>query len=442
MRDQVFISYSHKDRRWLEIIQTALKPILPHIQCLIWDDTKIRAGTDWRKEIDHALASAKVAVLLVSPNYLASDFIREYELLPLLDAAKNDGLIIFWIAIRNCLYQFTEIEQYQALNDPSEPLATLGLRARDNELVNICKQIKFATEPGYKEKETEKPQTAQLETIRPIGVPLNGKLIVDRASVQDLIEADFKEKGLTIDSCFVRQWELEQLLDLVRDGFPVILRGAHGSGKTALLKRLQLMCQRDAISTSYVDLSTKEAQFQSTLWRNVVLALAKSDPGVIKPEEIEEYLETVAQRALVCLDNVDVLARNPRISFEREMTHMRALVHWLKMHHTSKFSVILTVNDGFDIGGHHDSGFGSPWFTLYLAVTLAELSEQRAVELLNLAGITDSAQLAFCLSKAREVLPLDLLLLAYLLKEGTVANNVDYGPIEKTYLQIEPLLRR
>ena len=77
-----------------------------------------------------------------------------------------------------------------------------------------------------------------------------------------------------------------------------------------------------------------------------------------------------------------------------------------------------------------------------ISATLAELSEKRARQLLKLAGITDSAQLAFCLSKAKEVLPLDLLLLAYLLKNAKASNDVDYERIEHTYLQIEPLLRK
>jgi hypothetical protein len=435
MRDQILISYSQKDRKWLEILHTTLRPLLPQIPYSIWDDTKIKAGEEWREKIKNAIASAKVAVLLVSPNFLASDFITGHELPSLLNAAKSDGLVIFWIAIRNCLYQVTEIERYQALNDPSNPLATLGLRARDNELVNICKQIKSATDPKYKQNETEEPGTAQV-SVGPNGITLNGKNIVDRASVHDLIESYFN-----INSCFVRQRELHQILDLVRNGFPVILQGPHGSGKTALLKHLQVLCQQEAISTRYVDLGAKDAQFRSTLWRNVVLALANADPGVFKPEEIEEHLETVAQQALVCLDNVDVLARNPRISFEQEMLHMRALVHWLKMHHKSNFSVILTVNDGFDIGGH-DGGFGSPWFTVYLTLRLAELSEERALRLLKLAGITDDAQLAFCIDKAKEVIPLDLLLLAYLLKKNTAASSIDYEHIENAYLQIEPLLRR
>ncbi len=154
VRNQVFISYSHKDRKWLEKLQIMLKPLIREKKISIWDDTQIKAGTEWRKEISKALARARVAVLLVSPDFLASDFIAEHELLPSLDAAKDGGLIVLWVAIRDSMYKETGIERYQAANDPSKPLADLRSAARDRELVKISEQIKLAVESHSEEKKT------------------------------------------------------------------------------------------------------------------------------------------------------------------------------------------------------------------------------------------------------------------------------------------------
>jgi predicted nucleotide-binding protein len=140
----VFFSYSHKDKKWLERFQSTLKPLIRVNQISVWDDTKIKAGDIWRDEIKQALATSKVAVLLVSTNFLNSDFIAENELPPLLVAAQNEGLRILLVIVGHSLFEETELGRYQAVNDPSRPLAKMSAASREQEIVRICKEIKAA----------------------------------------------------------------------------------------------------------------------------------------------------------------------------------------------------------------------------------------------------------------------------------------------------------
>ena len=432
MRNQVFFSFCQQDKQWLDEILIGLQPFLRQKPFLLWDESKILAGEEWLKEINHALSSAKVAVLLVSPSYLASDFIAKQILPPLLDAAENDGLTILWIAVRKCSYQVTEIKRYKAVNRPSIPLAALTGSKRDDALVSICQQIASAAN-----QESEKPTGTIIVHVATPGITINGERVASRARIQQIIEDYFD-----VNACFIRQRELKELFKSVLHGTRSILQGPQGAGKTALLKQLLKFCQEGNIPARYVDFSIAAEQLQPTLWRNVVLALTHIDRDIISPDEVEHILDSnpLELQAVICLDNFDTLASNPQISIEQEMVHLRSLVHWLGTHHESALSVILTVQDTFDVR-KYDNRFTSPWYTMFLTLPLAELSQQRSMRLLHLAGITDTTQVAFCVNKARYRLPLDILLLAYLLKEHATSIPIDYELIEKMYLQVEPLLR-
>ena len=144
IRDKIFVSYSHKDSKWLKEFQTHIKPLVHEYGFKIWDDTKIKVGKEWLEEIERALATAKVAILLVTPDFLASDFINDRELPPLFDAAKKEGLIIFWIPITYSNYKTNKIiEKYLSAHPPDKPLDDLGSKSKRNKAwVSICEKIK------------------------------------------------------------------------------------------------------------------------------------------------------------------------------------------------------------------------------------------------------------------------------------------------------------
>jgi hypothetical protein len=143
-RDQILICYSYKDRKWLDDLQTMLKPLLREHSILLWSDANIKGYSKWKKELKDTLALANVAVLLVSPHFLVSDFIAEHQLGPILGTAEKQGLVILWACVSSCLYDVTEIGGYQAAHDISKPLDQLAPAEQTSVLMDISRKIKAA----------------------------------------------------------------------------------------------------------------------------------------------------------------------------------------------------------------------------------------------------------------------------------------------------------
>jgi hypothetical protein len=150
-RYQIFVSYSHKDSEWLERLQIHLKPVTRSGMIKVWADTEIRPGAKWKEEIEAALNLARVAVLLVTPDFLASDFIAEKELPPLLEAAEKQGLIILWVPVKASLYMRSAVAEYQAAINPSQPLESLSSADVNKKLVEIATKIVEAAGKGSTE---------------------------------------------------------------------------------------------------------------------------------------------------------------------------------------------------------------------------------------------------------------------------------------------------
>jgi internalin A len=129
--NSIFISYSRKDKKYLEEFHTHLALYVRKGAIMPWDDTKILPGSKWAVEIDRALQTARIAVFLVSANFLASDFIATNEMTPLLQAAQQKGVMILSVVLSACAFKYSELGPFQAFNDPSTPLNQMTRAKRD-----------------------------------------------------------------------------------------------------------------------------------------------------------------------------------------------------------------------------------------------------------------------------------------------------------------------
>jgi ATP-dependent Clp protease ATP-binding subunit ClpX len=142
IRDKIFVSYSSKDKIWLDELSTMLSPLVNQNILDIWIDSKIKTSSKWREEILRALSQSKVAILLVSPFLLNSRFAMEEEIPYFLDMAAKNEVKIVWILINDCLFEETKIIDYQAAHDINIPLSSLNESEKNTTLANIARKIK------------------------------------------------------------------------------------------------------------------------------------------------------------------------------------------------------------------------------------------------------------------------------------------------------------
>ncbi len=144
MAKKVFISYSHNDKRYLGELQTHLKPVIRTEDIDVWDDTRIQAGQEWHEEILAALNDCCVAILLVSPGFLASDYIYRYELPALLDASKDRGVVILPVIVSTCRFKQSELARFMSVNNPTRPLRDQRPGERDAIWVKLVEDVEGA----------------------------------------------------------------------------------------------------------------------------------------------------------------------------------------------------------------------------------------------------------------------------------------------------------
>jgi len=107
-KPRVFISYSHKDEAWKNRLVTHLGVLEQQGLLEIWEDRQIEGGDDWLPEIEKAIESAQVAILMISANFLTSKFILRKEVPELLNRREKENLRIIPLIVKPCVWKKLE----------------------------------------------------------------------------------------------------------------------------------------------------------------------------------------------------------------------------------------------------------------------------------------------------------------------------------------------
>jgi hypothetical protein len=137
---RAFVLYSDKDVFYASELRVQFQSVERQGSIDFWDTTKIPAGEIRQVQIERAIASSGVAVVLVSQHLLASDF-AQYQLSQILGRAMTGGTVVFLLHVKSCFYQLYGLDRFEPINPPSKPLATLPTpEARNKVYVDLVKK--------------------------------------------------------------------------------------------------------------------------------------------------------------------------------------------------------------------------------------------------------------------------------------------------------------
>ncbi len=119
---RLFYAYAHKDERLRDKLEIALALLRRQGLIQEWHDRKIGAGQEWREEIDAQLEAADIILLLISPDFIASDYCYSIEMKRALARHLEGAARVVPIIVRTVNWQTTELGKLQALPKDGKPV--------------------------------------------------------------------------------------------------------------------------------------------------------------------------------------------------------------------------------------------------------------------------------------------------------------------------------
>lgn len=181
----VFSSYAHEDEELRVELDKHLKALTRSGLIRSWNDRQIAAGSEWERVLNQNLHTADIILLLLSPDFLASDYCYDIELPIAFERHKRESARAVPVILRPVAWQTTDLAKLQALPKDAQPVTLWP--SRDAALLNVCEGIlklvvgwKGAVSAGTPEKPAAQSAVRKrlLDAALPSLVPLRKSVVL------------------------------------------------------------------------------------------------------------------------------------------------------------------------------------------------------------------------------------------------------------------------
>jgi hypothetical protein len=295
-RPVVFISYSHKDEAEKEQLVSHLKVLESAGLIELWVDDRIAGGADWEAEIKQAIAQARVAILLISANFLTSDFILGKEVPAFLERRKSEGLTVFPVIAKACTWNaFDWLARMNVRPKNARPIWSGSDSQIDEDLSAIAKEVVDVVKKSKISQERLDTTSAQVVTSHSTQEQIQGAAI---PSTAPKIPRAYNTR--TIRELVNISFTAEELRHLCYDEFrAVYMKLSEGMSKETVIHHLIEYCEIQGQLERLLDSIEKQAPHQYALYKDrlmkgaAVTVSTPSHPTVNGPEVDLDSVEHV-----------------------------------------------------------------------------------------------------------------------------------------------------
>src|SRR5690242_10034578 len=184
---KIFFCYAHEDEALLKKLKAHLRPLQRAGLIDVWYDRDISAGTDWEQQIKEQLNSAQIILLLVSPDFMNSDYSFEIEMQQAIERDKRGEARVIPIILRPIYWRGAPFGKLRALPTDAKPVKSWTVP--DEAFFNVAEGIRKVVEEIRQEPSLASPMfPIQPSILEPRQVAV--KELKQQQGIWDVPESD------------------------------------------------------------------------------------------------------------------------------------------------------------------------------------------------------------------------------------------------------------